>query len=119
MTLTELKYVLSLAHSKHFGEAVANCNVSQPALSIALKKLESELGLDLLERSKSSVWVTPLGEKLIQQAQRVLNAESAITDIAKSGENRLNSPLNLGVIFTIGSYLFPPFIPSLHSAWDN
>ena len=119
MTPSEFKYVLSLAHFKHFGEASAKCNVGQPALSIALKKFGRGLGLDLLERSKSSVGILPLKEKIIRQAQCVLDKAPAITNIAKSCGNRINSPLYLSVIFTIGSYLLPPFIPSLQSAWDN
>jgi len=95
MTLTEIKYVVSLAHFKHFGEAAANCNVSQPTLSIAVKKLESALGIDLFERSQSSLCVAPLGEKISQQAQCVLDKASATTDIAKSGEHQLNSPLHI------------------------
>ncbi|MBT4163464.1 MAG: LysR family transcriptional regulator [Porticoccaceae bacterium] len=119
MTLTEIKYVVSLAHFKHFGEAAANCNVSQPTLSIAVKKLESALGIDLFERSQSSVCVAPLGEKISQQAQCVLDKASATTDIAKSGEHQLNSPLHIGTTFSIGLCLFPHFIPSLQSARDN
>ena len=119
MTPTEFKYVLILAHFKHFGEASANCNVGQPALSIALKKFGSGLGLDLLERSKSSVGILPLKEKIIRQTQCLLDKAQAIANIANSFGNRLNSPLYLSVIFTSGSYLFPRFVSSLQSAWDN
>jgi LysR family hydrogen peroxide-inducible transcriptional activator len=72
MTLTELRYITTLAQLQHFGQAAERCNVSQPTLSIAVKKLERELGVDLFERSKSSVRPTPIGEQVITQSQRVL-----------------------------------------------
>ena len=113
MTLTELRYITTLAQLQHFGQAAERCNVSQPTLSIAVKKLERELGVDLFERSKSSVRPTPIGEQVITQSQRVLEEAAAIRDIATSGKDQLNSPLHVGAIFTIGPYLFPHFIPPL------
>lgn len=113
MTLTELRYVVTLAREQHFGRAAERCFVSQPTLSIAVKKLEEELGVPIFERSKSRVHPTPLGEKIVQQAQLVLEQTAAIKDIASSGRDQLNSPLQVGAIFTIGPYLFPQFIPLL------
>ena len=113
MTLTELRYVVTLAQCQHFGQAAEVCNVSQPTLSIAVKKLESELGVDLFERSQKNVRATPVGEQVIRQSQRVLEEASSIKDIAKSGMNQLNTPLHIGAIFTIGPYLFPHFIKPL------
>lgn len=113
MTLTELRYIVTLAQEQHFGRAAERCFVSQPTLSIAVKKLEDELGVPLFERSKSLVHLTPLGEKIVNQAQLVLEQTAAIKDIANSGRDQLNSPLQLGAIFTIGPYLFPLFIPHL------
>ena len=72
MTLTELRYIVTLAQERHFGRAAERCHVSQPTLSVAVKKLEDELDIPLFERSKSTVQVTPLGEKIVAQAQRVL-----------------------------------------------
>lgn len=115
MTLTELRYIVTLAQSQHFGKAAELCNVSQPTLSIAVKKLESELGVNLFERSKINVRPTPVGQQIIQQSQRVLDEASTIKDIAQSGSNQLNTPLHIGAIFTIGPYLFPHFIPPLRS----
>ncbi|MEZ8132201.1 MAG: LysR family hydrogen peroxide-inducible transcriptional activator [Polaribacter sp.] len=115
MTLTELRYIVTLAQSQHFGKAAQLCNVSQPTLSIAVKKLESELGVSLFERSKSNVRPTPVGQQIIQQSQRVLDEASTIKDIAKSGRNQLSTPLHIGAIFTIGPYLFPHFISPLQS----
>ena len=113
MTLTELKYIVTLAQDQHFGQAAERCNVSQPTLSVAVKKLEEELGIALFERSKTRVQPTPMGEKIIIQAQNVLEQASVIKDIATSGKDQLGSPLKVGAIFTIGPYLFPQFIPQL------
>jgi LysR family hydrogen peroxide-inducible transcriptional activator len=113
MTLTELRYIVTLSQAQHFGQAAERCNVSQPTLSIAVKKLESELGIEIFERSKSSVRPTPIGEKIVAQAQLVLEEAATIKDIASSGKDQLNSPLHVAAIFTIGPYLFPHFIPPL------
>ena len=113
MTLTELRYIVTLAQVQHFGQAAERCHVSQPTLSIAVKKLEKELGVDLFERSKNTVKTTPTGEQVVAQAQRVLEEATAIMDIASAGKEQLNGPLKVGAIFTIGPYLFPQFIPQL------
>ena len=114
MTLTELKYIVMLAEEKHFGRAAERCYVSQPTLSVAVKKLEEELGVAIFERSKSSVYITPLGEQLITQAKRVLDQANMMKELASSGQNQLKGPLKVGAIFTIAPYLFPYMIPSLH-----
>ena len=114
MTLTELKYIITLAQERHFGRAAEKCYVSQPTLSVAVKKLESELNVAIFERSKSSVSVTPLGEKIITQAQKVLEEARSIKEIATAGKDQLTSPLRLGAIFTIGPYLFPHLVPQAH-----
>lgn len=113
MTLNELKYIVTLAQEQHFGRAAERCFVSQPTLSIAVKKLEEELGTSLFERSKSRVQTTPLGEKIVAQAQLVLEQTAVIKQIASEGKGQLISPLNVGAIFTIGPFLFPHFIPQL------
>lgn len=113
MTLTELRYIVTLAQEQHFGRAADRCHVSQPTLSIAVKKLEEELETALFERSKTRVYPTPLGEQIIQQAHRVLEQAAAIKDIASAGKDQLSSPLSVGAIFTIGPYLLPSVIPQL------
>ncbi|SFI11814.1 hydrogen peroxide-inducible genes activator [Modicisalibacter xianhensis] len=113
MTLTELRYIVTLAQERHFGRAAERCFVSQPTLSVAVKKLEEELGVALFERSKSTVQVTPLGEKVVEQAQRVLEQASVIRELANEGKDQLSSPLRIGAIYTIGPYLFPHLIPEL------
>lgn len=113
MTLTELKYIVTLAQERHFGHAAERCFVSQPTLSVAVKKLEEELGVPLFERSKSAVQLTPIGEKVVQQARKVLEQASAIKEMAQQGKDQLTSPLRVGAIYTIGPYLFPHLVPAL------
>ena len=113
MTLTELKYIVAVAREKHFGKAAEACFVSQPTLSVAIRKLEDELEVKLFERSASEVSVTPLGEEIVRQAQSVLEQAANIKDIAKRGKDPLAGPLKLGVIYTIGPYLLPALIPAL------
>ena len=113
MTLTELRYIVTLAREQHFGHAAERCFVSQPTLSIAVKKLEDELGVALFERSKNAVRVTPIGEKIVRQAQRVLEQAEAIKELSREGKDQLASPLRVGAIYTIGPYLFPKLIPEV------
>ena len=110
MTLTELKYIVAVAREKHFGKAAEACFVSQPTLSVAVKKLEDELELKLFERSAGEVTVTPLGEEIVRQAQSVLEQAAEIKEIAKRGKDPLGGPLRLGVIYTIGPYLLPDLV---------
>ena len=110
MTLTELKYIVAVAREKHFGKAAEACYVSQPTLSVAIKKLEEELELKIFERNASEIAVTPLGEEIVRQAQTVLEQAAAIKEIAKRGKDPLAGPLKLGVIYTIGPYLLPDLV---------
>src|SRR6188768_2986126 len=110
MTLTELKYIVAVAREKHFGKAAEACFVSQPTLSVAIKKLEEELEVKLFERSANEVTVTPLGEEIVRQAQSVLEQAASIKEIAKRRKDPLSGPLSLGVIYTIGPYLLPDLV---------
>ncbi|MES2424273.1 MAG: LysR substrate-binding domain-containing protein [Pseudomonadota bacterium] len=110
MTLTELKYIVAVARERHFGKAAEACYVSQPTLSVAIKKLEDELDVKLFERSANEVTVTPLGEEIVRQAQSVLEQASNIKEIAKRGKDPLAGPLRLGVIYTIAPYLLPDLV---------
>lgn len=114
MTLTELRYLVALAQQRHFGRAAEICYVSQPTLSVAIKKLEDELGVVLFERRKQDISLTPIGQRIVEQAQRVLEEASAIKQLAEQGQDQLKGPLRLGAIYTIGPYLFPNLIPVLH-----
>ncbi|MGH8852788.1 MAG: hydrogen peroxide-inducible genes activator [Telluria sp.] len=113
MTLTELKYIVAVARAKHFGHAAEACFVAQPTLSVAIKKLEDELGVTLFERGGSEVSVTPLGAQIVAQAERVLEQTAAIKELAKQNKDPLAGPLRLGVIYTIGPYLLPPLVKKL------
>ena len=110
VTLTELKYIVAVAREKHFGKAAEACFVSQPTLSVAVKKLEDELELKLFERASGEISVTPLGEEIVRQAQSVLEQAAEIKEIAKRGKDPLGGPLKLGVIYTIGPYLLPELV---------
>ena len=113
MTLTDLKYIVALAHEHHFGRAAEKCFVSQPTLSVAVKKLEEELGVILFERSPQEVRVTPIGERVVAQAEKVLAETAQLAEIAAAGKNPLAGPLRLGVIYTIGPWLLPKLVPLL------
>lgn len=116
MTLTELRYIVALHQTAHFGKAAEKCFVSQPTLSVAIKKLEEELDVSLFERSRNQVRATPLGEQIIAQAQTVLEQTNVINEIANLGKDPLGSTLSIGAIFTIGPYLFPHFVPQLQKS---
>ncbi|MER2552138.1 MAG: hydrogen peroxide-inducible genes activator [Thauera sp.] len=114
MTLTDLRYLVALAHERHFGRAAEKCHVSQPTLSVAVKKVEEELGIQLFERSASEVKITETGRRIVAQAERVLMEASQIPEIAAAGKDPLAGPLRVGVIYTIGPYLLPRLIPRVH-----
>ena len=110
MTLTELKYIVAVAREKHFGRAADACFVSQPTLSVAIKKLEEELEMKIFERNANEVSVTPLGEEIVRQSQSVLEQAAQIKEIAKRGKDPLSGALKLGVIYTIAPYLLPELV---------
>jgi LysR family hydrogen peroxide-inducible transcriptional activator len=113
MTLTELRYVVALAQERHFGRAAQKCFVTQPTLSLALAKLEDELGVKLFERNKNEVLLTGRGEAIVEQARRVLDEVGKIQHMARGGQDQLAGALRLGAIPTIGPYLLPDLIPIL------
>ena len=113
MTLTELRYIVAVARERHFGRAAETCFVSQPTLSVAVKKLEEELGVILFERGPGEMSVTPAGQKIVEQAQRVLEEATRLRELAAAGRDPLAGPLRLGAIYTIGPYLLPKLIPIL------
>jgi LysR family hydrogen peroxide-inducible transcriptional activator len=116
MTLTELRYIVAVARERHFGRAAEACFVSQPTLSVAVKKLEEELGVPLFERGAGEVSVTPAGQGIVEQAQRVLEEAARIKELAAAGRDPLAGPLRLGAIYTIGPYLLPKLIPILRKS---
>ncbi len=113
MTLTELRYIVILAEEQHFGRTAERCHVSQPTLSIAVRKLEEELGVELFERTKTCVKPSEIGAQVVNQAKALLMNIARIKALADAGKDQLGSPLSLGTIFTMGPYLLPQLIPHL------
>ena len=116
MTLTELKYLVALDSERHFGRAADRSFVSQPTLSVALRKLEDELGVTLFERHRGEARPTPIGERIIAQARVVLSEAAQIDQLARAGQDELAGPLRLGAIYTVGPYLLPYLVPALRRA---
>ncbi|MFZ4061641.1 MAG: LysR substrate-binding domain-containing protein [Polynucleobacter sp.] len=110
MTLTELRYIVAVARERHFGRAAEACHVSQPTLSVAIKKLEEELGTQIFERTNTEVAMTSLGTLIVEQAQRVLEEAKSLKHLAKHGQDPLSGPLRLGAIYTIAPYLLPSLV---------
>ena len=113
MTLNELRYIVAVAQERNFRRAAEKSFISQPALSLAIQKLEEELGVQFFERGKSEVSVTPLGAQIVEQAQRTLEAAAHIREIAKQGNDQLVGTLRVGIIYSVGPYLLPDLIPAL------
>jgi LysR family hydrogen peroxide-inducible transcriptional activator len=113
VTLAELQYVVAVAQERHFGRAAERVFVTQPALSLAIKKLETDLGVTIFERRQNKVELTPLGEQIIHQAQRVLEEAERVKILAAQGKDQLNGLLRLGVIATVGPYILPDLVPLL------
>ena len=111
MTLTELRYIVAVANEKQFCKAAEACFVSQPTLSLGIKKLEEELGLQLFERNHQNLVITSVGKKIVEQAKKVLREVSYIKELAELDQNQLSYPLKLGAIHTVGPYLFPDLLP--------
>lgn len=112
-TLTDLRYLTALHEEKHFAKAAIRCFVSQPTLSIAIKKLEDNLGIKIFERQNHNVIMTASGEKIIAQAYKILSEAENLNEIAKLSINPYAAPLKIGAIFTIGPYLFPNFVRNI------
>lgn len=114
MTLTEMRYIVALARDRHFGKAAESCHISQPTLSVALKKVEGQLGAALFERAASDVRITALGERIVAQARRVLEEAVRLEEIASAAGDPMTGPLRVGVIYTIAPYLLPKLVPALY-----
>jgi LysR family hydrogen peroxide-inducible transcriptional activator len=110
MTLTELRYIVAVARERHFGRAADACFVSQPTLSVAIRKLEEELKTQIFERTNTEVAMTSLGALIVDQAQRVLEEANSLKHLAKHGQDPLSGPLRLGAIYTIAPYLLPSLV---------
>lgn len=113
MTLTELKYIVAVARHKHFGRAADACFVAQPTLSVAIKKLEEELGIMMFERGGTDITTTPIGAQIVAQAEHVLDQTAAIKEIARQNNDPLVGAIRLGLIYTIGPYLLPALVKGM------
>lgn len=119
VTLAELRYVVALADLRHFGKAAAATNVTQPTLSAAIQKIERTLRTRIFERTSKSVHVTNLGQQIVAEARRVLDAMDRIGDLAVAAREPLAGPLRLGVIPTMGPYLLPWLMGPLRKAFPH
>lgn len=113
MNIRDLKYLVAVADLRHFGKAAEACFVSQPTLSGQLKKLEEELGIVLFERSARAVMPTPVGERIVAQARRVLDEVADIESLALAARDPLAGPLHVGAIHTISPYVMPEVMAPL------
>lgn len=113
VSLRQLRYLESLAETRHFGHAAEACAVSQPALSMQIKELEDELKLSLVERRKSGVALTEKGEEVARRARTILASVRDLLDFAKQEEGVLSGVLKLGAIPSIAPYLLPAALPEL------
>ena len=116
MTLTEIRYIIAVADEKHFGRAASRCFVSQPTLSIGVKRLEDELGVTLFERSKAGVHLTAVAEQLVEKARDILREVDSFKELSNHLKDSFLAPLRIGAIYTIGPYLFPSLLPALKTA---
>lgn len=119
MTLQELRYLVALADTAHFGRAARACAVSQPTLSAAIKKLEGELGVVVVERTRRRVAITEIGRMLVEQARVVLDEARRFEELATQGRAPLVGDFRLGVIPTIGPYLLPHVVRRLRAAFPQ
>lgn len=113
MILKDLKYLIAVAETNHFGQASERCCVSQPTLSGQIKKLEEELGVTLFERTNRSVEITPAGREILTHARQMMEQADIISQLAKSHQDPLAGPLRIGIIPTLSPYLIPLILSPL------
>ncbi|WJY22110.1 hydrogen peroxide-inducible genes activator [Fontisubflavum oceani] len=115
-TLQQLRYLVAVADTLHFRRAAERAHVTQPTLSGQLKELEAKLGIQLVERSRARVVLTPTGAEIAARARAILRDVSDIQEIAKQGQHPLGGTIRVGVVQSLGSYLLPLVIPDLHAS---
>ena len=113
ITLKQLRYFDALARELHFGRAAEACSVTQPALSMQIQEFEQNLQLNLIERTRSGVQMTPQGEEVARRAAKILSETRELIDLARSGDSLLTGALRLGVIPSVAPYVLPPLLPLL------
>lgn len=110
ITLTQLEYIVAIDEYRHFATAADKCFVTQPTLSMQIKKLEDELGVIIFDRSRQPVVPTDIGAKLIEQARMTLSSTERIKEIIKEERQEIEGSLKIGIIPTLAPYLLPVFI---------
>lgn len=118
-TLQQLRYLALLCETLHFRRAAERAHVTQPTLSAQLSALEEKLGVQLVERSRSRVVITPEGEAIAERARRILSEVAEITEIARRGQQQLAGTIRVGVVQSLGSYFLPLVIPDLHRRYPD
>lgn len=113
MNLRDLKYLVTVADCKHFGKAAEKCFVSQPTLSMQIKKLEESLGIQLLERTNKSVMLTEVGTAIAERARKILQQADELRVTAKAAADPYSGEIKLGIFPTLAPYLLPHIVPSL------
>lgn len=119
MNIRELKYLVALSEQRHFGKAAEVCFVSQPALSMQIKKLENYLGVQLIERTNKSVLLTDIGEAIAERSRNILNQILELHDTAKLFKDHHRGELKMGIIPTLAPYLLPNIIPTLTKSFSK
>lgn len=119
MNLRDLRYLVAVAEHRHFGRAAEACFVSQPTLSTQIKKLEDELGVMLIERTNRQVMLTPVGERIVGQAQRVLREVNEMVHIAQAYQDPFGGEFRLGIIPTVAPYLLPKILGPINKAFPK
>lgn len=119
MNIRDLEYLVALSEYRHFGKAAEACHISQPSLSTQIKKLEDELGLQLIERQPRQVMITEAGEEILARARNVLSEVSAMKAYSRQSQDPFKRELKLGIIPTLAPYVLPSFIPKIHKAYPH
>ncbi len=119
VTLAELRYLVAIADVQHFGRAAERCNISQPTLSGQLRRLEEALGVSLVERTTRFVRLTPLGERIVAHARRMLEEADHIAELARHRDGALTGDLRVGIIPTLGPYILPRFLGRLQQSFPH
>ena len=119
MNLRDLKYLVAVAEHRHFGRAAEACHVSQPTLSTQIRTLEEFLGVTLIERNNRQVLLTPLGERIIAQAQRVLHDADELVKLAQQARDPYGGQFRLGIIPTVAPYLLPRILPLVRAQFPE
>ena len=118
-TLQQLRYLVAVADALHFRRAAEMTHVTQPTLSGQLRELEAKLGVQLVERSRSRVVLTPIGKEIATRGRTVLRDVQDIVELAKHGQTLLGGTIRLGVLQSLGPYLLPHILPELHQSYPN